>query len=282
MNIFIILVFILINFNDYVKCIMVRNNVWIFNNWNLKNWKKEWNIKKISYGENNIRYINNPYNKSEIVLKIMYPKGSYKPTNKRNIGGVGFYAEPLLIPKKDNIIITFQYDIFFEDNFKWNKGGKLPGLYGGHDECSGGINAGTNKCFSTRYMWRKNGLGESYLYIPRKQKKSLCNDIIMGCKSTGYGYSIGRGKFIFNSGKWNTLKQEIKLNTKPGLSNGYLKIFFNNKSVINENKIDYKMEKDVYTIGIDFETFFGGGDKSYATVEKQYTLFKNFILKYSY
>jgi len=41
-------------------------------------------------------------------------------------------------------------------------GGKLPGLRGGVDRgCDGGSNSDT--CFSSRFMWRKNGEGEGNL-----------------------------------------------------------------------------------------------------------------------
>ncbi|KAF8823747.1 hypothetical protein HHX47_DHR9000532 [Lentinula edodes] len=40
-------------------------------------------------------------------------------------------------------------------------GGKLPGLYGGRQGCSGGDAA--VDCFSTRPMWRKDGQGELYV-----------------------------------------------------------------------------------------------------------------------
>ncbi|KAJ3877025.1 hypothetical protein F5051DRAFT_17105 [Lentinula edodes] len=54
-------------------------------------------------------------------------------------------------------------------------GGKLPGLYGGRQGCSGSDAA--VDCFSTRPMWRKDGQGELYLYAPKdKQTDSLCND----------------------------------------------------------------------------------------------------------
>lgn len=281
---YIVFLFIL-NIIKIVNGILIEDNVWIFNNWNINNWEDKWNIQKgIKYGQENIDFIQNPINNTEKVLKVIYPKGSYKPSNKNNIGGLGFYANPLSIPKINNVIVSFQYDIYFQNNFQWNKGGKLPGLYGGHSSCSGGINAGNNECFSTRYMWRQNGLGELYAYLPKKQIKSFCDDIVMGCSGTGFGYSIDRGSFKFTSGKWYTLKQELKLNSKPGLPDGYIKVFFgDNKNmslIINENNIDYKLTNNIYITGIDFETFFGGGDKSYASPITQYTLYKNFILNY--
>lgn len=267
-----------------------KDNEWIFNNWSnnldkINTLYKKWNIqgsKKIRYGIENLDFIKNPNNDTEIVMKITYPFGSYIPSNKDNIGGIGFYAKPLDIPKNNKIIISFQYDVYFQDNFIWNKGGKLPGLYGGHTSCSGGINPSNEKCFSIRYMWRENGEGEVYGYLPKNQDETFCNNIVMGCNGTGYGYSIDRGKFKFSHKKWYTLKQEIKLNTKN--NNGYIKVFFgeknNIKPVINENKVNFKTIENIFVIGIQFETFFGGGDVTYASPKNQYTLYKDFKLMY--
>ena len=72
------------------------------------------------------------------------------------------YAKPLDISKANNV--TLDYKVFFPDDFDWVKGGKLPGLYGGHTRCSGGNPA--LDCFSTRLMWRAGGAGELYLVRP--------------------------------------------------------------------------------------------------------------------
>jgi len=57
--------------------------------------------------------------------------------------------------------VTLTYDVFFPVDFDWVLAGKLPGLYGGREGCSGGDDA--QDCFSTRLMWRKDGFGELYL-----------------------------------------------------------------------------------------------------------------------
>ncbi|KAF8725130.1 Alginate lyase, partial [Rhizoctonia solani] len=107
-------------------------------------------------------------------------------------------------------------------------GGKLPGLYGGtsNDEaasCSGGRKALT--CFSTRFMWRDEGAGEVYVYLPNDPaNKFLCNGAGIPGKNicaSDYGTSLGRGSFYFKAGQWNYVSQRIKLNT-PGKANGEL------------------------------------------------------------
>ena len=95
------------------------------------------------------------------MLQLFYPKDSVNPA-RRPQGGSEFYAKPLDISKAKNV--TLEYKVFFPGDFDWVRGGKLPGLYGGHTRCSGGNSA--LDCFSTRLMWRAGGAGELYLVRP--------------------------------------------------------------------------------------------------------------------
>jgi hypothetical protein len=93
------------------------------------------------------------------VLQVQYPAGSFRDTG---VGGAQFYA------KWDSgggsafqsMIVT--YEVAFDTDFDWVKGGKLPGLRGGPDpnNCSGGNQANGTNCFSSRVMWRTDGAGE--------------------------------------------------------------------------------------------------------------------------
>lgn len=97
------------------------------------------------------------------VLQLFYPENSINPAQKPQ-GGAEFYANPLNLEDAWNI--SLEYSVYFHPDFDFVKGGKLPGLYGGHQGCSGG-DAATH-CFSTRLMWRTGGLGELYLVsLPR-------------------------------------------------------------------------------------------------------------------
>ena len=107
-----------------------------------------------------------------------------------------------------------------------SKGGKLPGLYGGHGGCSGG--AESEDCLSTRLMFRTDGQGELYLYVPKgddsdegadAQSPELCNTPPASYCDSKYGYSIGRGAWSFFRGRWSDVKQDVWLNT-PGMRDG--------------------------------------------------------------
>ncbi len=58
--------------------------------------------------------------------------------------------------------LMLSYDIAFDKDFDWVKGGKLPGLRGGPNAtgCSGGNQPTGSDCFSVRLMWRQEGAAE--------------------------------------------------------------------------------------------------------------------------
>ncbi|KAG1767299.1 hypothetical protein EV702DRAFT_949912, partial [Suillus placidus] len=114
-----------------------------------------------------------------VALQLVYPTYSVNPSSK-SPGGAEFYASPLNLSDARNV--TMEYSVYPSADFDWVKGGKLPGLYGGHTGCSGG--AAAEDCFSTRLMWRQGGAGKLYLYAPkRKQTNALCSDLQSVCNS---------------------------------------------------------------------------------------------------
>ncbi|KAF8643582.1 hypothetical protein AX16_008970 [Volvariella volvacea WC 439] len=189
------------------------------------------------------------------VLQILYPAHSANPSSKPT-GGAQFYANPFLhtasSPSSSSSPFTsttaeggieiaknvsFEYSVFFPRDFDWVKGGKLPGLYGGHEGCSGGDSA--ESCWSTRMMWRAGGEGELYLYAPRdKQPAYLCADPTSVCNAV-YGFSVGRGSFSFVSGGWTKLRQTIVLNT-PGKQDGVFVLDINGKRVLERDGLFYR------------------------------------------
>ncbi|KAK4688832.1 hypothetical protein P7C73_g1269, partial [Tremellales sp. Uapishka_1] len=176
-----------------------------------------------------------PWDASPNSLQIFYPKGSINPGNQPQ-GGSEFYASPLDVTSAKNA--TLQYSVYFPIDFDFVKGGKLPGLYGGHKGCSGG-NAAVD-CFSTRMMWRTGGKGELYLYAPKdKQTPSLCQTAPQSVCDSQYGLSIGRGAWTFPRGDWTTIRQDVWLNT-PGQNDGGFNVWINGRLVISANDVYYR------------------------------------------
>ncbi|KDQ18695.1 polysaccharide lyase family 14 protein [Botryobasidium botryosum FD-172 SS1] len=151
-------------------------------------------------------------------------------------GGADFYATP--IPLEDARNVSLAYSVYFPDDFDFVRGGKLPGLYGGHTKCSGGDSA--LQCFSTRMMWRRGGAGELYLYAPKdKQTPAVCSTPPRSICAADYGLSIGRGSFTFARGNWTHLKQTVVLNT-PGAQDGAFTLEVNGNKVMDIAGVYYR------------------------------------------
>jgi hypothetical protein len=153
----------------------------------------------------------------------------------------------------------------FDKGFKFAKGGKLPGLYGGIPP-SGCIGDSEDYGFSTRYMWRENGDGSIYAYLPGKE--------------TRCGAYIGRGSFKFRSGRWLKLEQEIVMNN-IGKADGVLKVWADNKLVINRSDITFREKEGILAKGLFFNTFFGGSSAEWASPQDQYSNFRDFRLYFN-
>ncbi|KAK6999290.1 hypothetical protein BgiMline_008926 [Biomphalaria glabrata] len=216
---------------------------------------------------------------SSPALSVHYPKGSYVGTSVR---GAGFFTTPTNLHDGVTSLIL-KYDVYFE-NFGFGIGGKLPGLYGGDKtdgayKCSGGNNPGT--CFSLRLMWRENGDGEVYAYIPREHQASDFEhrpDIHINYEK---GHSLMRGAIRFRSGSWQTVTEEVHLNT-PQQANGRVKFCLKHGSeaeVCKEaTRLNFRNHADYFLRGLFFSTFFGGSSSNYAAPNDCHTYFRNFEL----
>jgi hypothetical protein len=121
-------------------------------------------IEHYAFGRENVKLANVDQGVMEIsggnstpdtdqtILEVTYPRGSYSPSHEPR-GGTDFYAAPFFSQpsnSRGNLAlstdpndatdslataynVTMSYSVFFPDTFDFVKGGKLPGLYGGHE-----------------------------------------------------------------------------------------------------------------------------------------------------
>jgi len=243
-----------------------------------------WALSKgrIQNGAPDIDFVNDPFstkpapdgtNSSGPVLRVVYPQGSYQSNDQ---GGAQFYV------MWNSTGSAFQsmmlsYELTFDQDFPWVKGGKLPGLRGGPDpvNCSGGNQANGTNCFSTRLMWRPSGNGEVYAYVPREN--NICNDTGVVCNDE-YGISVDRGSFTFARGQWNHVTMLVRLNSPTDTANGQVTLFFNGVQVLDHDDIYFRQKDVITTGGLYFSTFFGGSDPSWAPPNLTHTYFRNFQL----
>ncbi|WWC65919.1 uncharacterized protein I303_108541 [Kwoniella dejecticola CBS 10117] len=168
--------------------------------------------------------------------------------------------------------VSFSYSVYLKDGFEFVKGGKMPGLYGGTSlsqakSCSGGRQDGRDSCFSARLMWRTNGAGEIYDYLPVPYTNT----------DTGYGESIQRGAYSWATGRWTTVAMRVKLND-IGQANGEQELMVDGQSVISLKDVTFATAQGTKIYGIMAQTFFGGHTDDWASPSDQNIWFKDWSL----
>lgn len=189
-----------------------------------------------------------------------YPAGIYGLSGS----GFNFYSEGIHngVDVSSASEVMFSYSVYFESDFDFNKGGKMPGLFGGTDlasakSCSGGRQDDRDACFSARLMFRTDGAGELYNYYPVSQYDGYCSTPPYSTCNPDYGDSIARGSFTWSTGSWTTVAQRLKLND-IGQANAEQELFVNGESVISLSglKIVPDDSTGTHIFGIMAQTFF--------------------------
>jgi len=126
--------------------------------------------------------------------------------------------------------------------------------------CGGGSRR--KDCFSLRLMFRTNGMGESYAYLPTglpgNDDPNVCNAPPFSHCNPQYGASVGRGAYTYAKRRWTTVTQHIRLNNK-GKADGRIRIYANGKQVIDYNGITLVQNPDTGAIrNIMPQSFYGG------------------------
>ena len=142
----------------------------------------DWSLSKghVQNGNDSLQFVNDPFPNNSVpvsddtspsgpVLQVTYPAGSFND----NTGGGQFINLWNSSTPFQSMLVS--YELAFDQNFDWVKGGKLPGIKGGPDVtgCSGGKEPNGTDCFSARLMWRKNGEGEGSLFSFSKQQDAI-------------------------------------------------------------------------------------------------------------
>jgi hypothetical protein len=189
------------------------------------------------------------------LLRVFYPEGSASRGMDGPEGGMQAY---LTLPSPVDVL-DLSYQVRFPTGFDFVKGGKLPGLYGGTVTSGQKIPDGTNG-FSTRYMWRADGAGEVYAYLPTSQR---------------HGTSLGRGCWTFPAGLWTSIRQRVQLNT-PGTADGRVTVWQDGRLVLDKGGLQFRTVPQLQIDGVFFSTFFGGDDSSWASPVDQHADFAAF------
>jgi hypothetical protein len=190
-------------------------------------------------------------------LRVRYPADSSSRLAAREDdaedGGLQLYLARSRGPVDE---AWLSYRLRFPAGFEFVKGGKLPGLFGGTVTSGRHIPDGTNG-FSTRYMWRAKGLGEVYAYLPSSQE---------------HGTSLGRGAWRWPTGRWVRVVQHVRLNDPHG-SDGVIDVWLDGRRVYTVTGLRFRSTDRLKIDGVFFSTFFGGGDRTWASPRDQYADF---------
>lgn len=189
-------------------------------------------------------------------LRVRYPAGSFGADK----GGAGWR-----FAFGTHEAAEIRYEVRFDAQFDFVKGGKLPGLCGGPKTITGGDAVNGLDGFSARVMWRKDGRGQAYVYHMHQPSK--------------YGDEFDfPADFRFTPGKATTIRIQVEMNA-AGKKNGQLRVWADERLMVE--KTDLQWRKGT-TYGVDsvlFNTFHGGSDTSWAPPRDVWAEFSGFQVR---
>jgi len=204
------------------------------------------------------------------VLQLKYPKGCVGPNDNDTPACAGQIIQPLV---KTADTMWSAYDIFFEDGFEFQLGGKLPGLCGG--KCyTGNAMPETGDGWSARIMWRKDGNAVQLIYF-MGQESVYGDDFKWDLNGT-----IPQKKFT--TGTWHRIVNKVSMNTiaSPGNGdkNGRVQTWFDGELALD---VDTLRLRDYDTVKVDkfyLSTFHGGSSAEWAPTHDCFIRYDNFTV----
>lgn len=204
------------------------------------------------------------------VLQLKYPKGCVGPNDNDTPACAAQIIQPL---ERTADTMWSAYDIFFEDGFEFNLGGKLPGLCGG--ECyTGNAMPATGDGWSARIMWRKGGNAVQLIYF-MGQHSEYGDDF-----KWDLGGTIPQKQFT--TGKWHRIVNKVSMNSvsAPGKGdkNGRVQAWLDGELALD---VDTLRLRDYDTLHVDkfyLSTFHGGSSAEWAPTHDCFIRYDNFTV----
>lgn len=171
---------------------------------------------------------------------------------------------------------TFSYQVYFPKDFRWVKGGKLPGVglgIPGTNSKSATGGAWDPRAGSCRVMWREGGRAVGYLYLPARDGRAAFKKQSEAYKSVteikgGSGHEVwGDGPLRFRAGEWNDVTVKISL------GDGTFSLRVND--VVRRIDVDYMNDRVRCTEAL-VAAFFGGSDAAWNSPVDTFVKFRNF------
>ena len=118
-------------------------------------------------------------------------------------------------------------------------------------------------------MWREDGAGEIYTYIPQTEANIAAQLAVPGTvDNQGFGYSVGRGAYYFPTGEWVTVAQRVRLNTLNNMD-GLIDLWVDGVETIKLRDITLLEAANSTIRGSHYQTFFGGSTIEWASPKTQ-------------
>ena len=242
-----------------------RQNILFFGGFEQEPWTQDWGLAWGPSPESNGSLVEGPEAFEGRSYRVTYTAGSYGSQ-----GGLEFRVDFSKLPLEPQNSLYLRYYLRFEPGFDFAKGGKLPGLGGGEANTGGHKPNGTDG-WSARVMWRADGKIVQYLYYP-DQPTEYGED---------FSWDYGGCPRFFTPGRWECVETYIQLND-PGKKNGVLRSWLNGEKALEVTGLRFRDKAGLKIDKLLFETFFGGGDPSWASPKTQSTSFDNFVLSKGY
>ncbi len=172
------------------------------------------------------------------------------------------------LPLRDKVDqATLSFDVKFDKDFQFRRGGKLHGvgplkrITGGNERLPAG--------WSARIMWRAEGRCATYLYDQDVSKK--------------WGNDKRTDNPVFKRNQWQHIALQVQLNN-AGKANGFSKIYVDNQLIIDHQNVEFRGTEgeETFIQKFLFSTFHGGNTPDWAPADDQgnfisnYALFDNF------
>lgn len=158
---------------------------------------------------------------------------------------------PLPVKRLD---ATLSYDVRFEDDFQFVKGGKLHGL--GPDRVMSGGDGKAPDGWSARVVFRKEGGIETYVY-----NQGQAGD---------FGQIFRAKDFRFEPGRYYRVTLYVKVNSGAQASDGVVRLFVDGQKLVERTDLRYRaVDGDRGLISrVLFSTFHGGGAPDWAPKDR--------------
>ena len=130
------------------------------------------------------------------------------------------------------------------------------------------------RCGAVRVMWRRDGYGEAYLYVPNAQDPGFCHTPGTVCDYHA-GHSLNRGAFRFRTGRWTKIAITVRMND-VGKKNGVVQVDVDGAVRIHYDKLVWRNRESLSVDALRFATWFGGGDSSWAPTRTVESYWRNF------